>query len=365
MRLIATPSCLVLLLCQFAVAAPEASGPYGTKAREVMAYTQKTFFDPKTGVYARSPDDRKPDYIWRQAAMFSALVGAARHEPATYRPLLATYFRALDTYWDTKTPIPAYEPSPTRGNGNDKYYDDNAWLVITFAEAYELTGEKAYLTRAQEVAKFVASGWDEELGGGIWWHQGHKDNSKNTCANGPAAVGYLYLARVGPKQQADAWTRSAMKTVEWTNTHLQASDGLFDDRVIVASGEVKKGKLTYNSALMLRANLELYHITGKQEYLAEAKKIGKAADWFLGKEQVYRDPLKWSQFMVEADIALYRTTHESYLLARAKTNADAYYAAWKKEKPVEMMSSAGIARILWLLADLERELPPAAAPKQN
>src|SRR5205807_3529842 len=144
---------------------------------------------------------------------------------------------------------------PTKGNGHDKYYDDNAWMVITFAEAYQLTGEKPYLNRAIEVAKFVASGWDDQLGGGIWWHQSHKDGSKNTCANGPAAEGYLQLARFLPPDQAKPWIDAAQKAVDWTREKLQDSDGLFDDRVIVASGEVKKGKLTYNTALMLRSEL--------------------------------------------------------------------------------------------------------------
>ena len=327
---------------------------YGKQASEVMAYFQKTFWDADRGLYVKSDKDRKPDYIWREAAAFSALTAAARHEPATYRPLLGRYFKSLDVYWDTKTAIPAYEPSPTRGNGNDKYYDDNAWLVITFLEAYELTGEKPYLKRAREVAHFVDSGWDDKLGGGIWWHQSHKDDSKNTCANGPAAVGYLKLAKVGPKDESDAWVTAARKAVDWTREKLRAGDGLYDDRIIVTTGEVKRGKLTYNSALMLRAELDLWRQTHRQEYLDEAKRVGRAADWFADKKTgVYRDPLKWSHFMVEADLDLFRATGESYLMQRAQTNADGYYAAWKQHPPEDMMSNAATARILWLMAEAE------------
>ena len=238
----------------------------------------------------------------------------------------------MNSYWDAKAPCPAMSLRRPRGNGHDKYYDDNAWLVITFAEAYRVTGDRAYLTRADATARFVASGWDEQLGGGIWWHQTHKDGTKNTCANGPAAVGYLALARLEPPKEAEHWAAAATKTVDWTLAHLQASDGLFEDRVVVATGEVKKGKLTYNSALMLRACLAMYHQTGRMEYLEQAKRIGKAADRFLSQETgVYRDPLKWSHFMVEADLALYRETADDYLMARAKANADGYFAAWKKE----------------------------------
>jgi uncharacterized protein YyaL (SSP411 family) len=326
---------------------------YADEARQVMEYVQKTFWDPARGVYSKTAEDRTPDYVWRQAAAFSALLGAVRHDPATYRPILDRHFRGLEAYWDSKVPIPGYEPAPTKGNGHDKYYDDNAWIVITFLEGYELTHDRAYLARAQETANFVLSGYDDKLGGGIWWHALHKDDSKNTCANGPAAVGFLYLARAGPTNDAAKWVEAARKTVEWTTAKLQATDGLFDDRIIVTTGEVKRGKLTYNSALMLRANLDLYRQTGGAKYLDEAKRIGKAADFFLNKQTgVYRDPLKWSQFMVEADIDSYRTTHEEYLLRRARTNANAYFAAWKKSPPSDMMSNVGIARILYLLAEL-------------
>jgi len=337
----------------FAHAAPSpGSTHYADEATQVMEHVQRIFWDPARSVYVKTAQDPTPDYVWRQAAAFSALLGAARHDPAGYQPILMRHFHGLETYWDAKAHIPGYEPAPTRGNGQDKYYDDNAWIVITFLEAFELTHDHAYLTRAQQTARFVLSGWDDKLDGGIWWHALHKDDSKNTCANGPAAVGFLYLARVGPPSEAPKWVEAARKAVEWTTTKLQAPDGLFDDRIIVTTGEVKRGKLTYNAALMLRANLGLYRQTGRTNYLDEAKRIGKAAEFFCDKQTgVFRDPLKWSHFMVEADLDLYRTTHDEYLLRRARTNADAYFAAWKKSPPPDMMSNVAIARLLYLLAE--------------
>src|SRR5262249_26931172 len=185
-----------LLVLPLAGATPAAEpSQYAKRAREVTAPIQKVFFDSRSGVYFKSETIRKPDYVWLQSVMFSNLVAAARSEPATYGPLLQKDFTALDAYWDSKVKIPGYEAAPTRGNGNDKYYDDNEWLVITSLEAYETDRDPRYLTRADETLRFVLSGWDEEIGGGIWWHQRHKDGTKNACANGPAAVGCLRLAK--------------------------------------------------------------------------------------------------------------------------------------------------------------------------
>jgi hypothetical protein len=344
-----------LLVLLAGTAPAEELVPYAQRAREVTEHIQKTFFDPQTGVYFKSVTMRKPDYVWLQSVMFSNLVAAARSDPAAYGPLLKKYFTALDAYWDPKAEVPGYEPAPTSGNGNDKYYDDNAWLVITFLEAYEMDRDPRYLERADEALRFVLSGWDEELGGGIWWHERHKDGTKNACSNGPAAVGCLRLAKFR-KGDAAALVDRARKIVAWTAGALQDEDGLFDDRKVVATGEVKRGKLTYNSALMLRALLGLYRATGEKEYLERARRIGKAADWFLdGRTGVYRDAVRYAHFMVEADLELYRTTHEAYLLERARRNVDAYYARWRANPPDDMISNAAIARVLWLMSETETD----------
>src|SRR5579871_3993028 len=140
-------SAILLMLAVTRTTQAAEPNPYSQRAREVTEHTRKVFFDAKSGVYFRSAQLHKPDYVWRQIVMFSNLVAAARAEPATYGSLLEKYFAALDAYWDAKVKIPGYEPAPTRGNGDDKYYDDNAWLVITFLEAYETIGDPRYLRR--------------------------------------------------------------------------------------------------------------------------------------------------------------------------------------------------------------------------
>ena len=146
----------------------------------------------------------------------------------------------------------------------------------------------------------------------------------------------------------------AEKIVRWTKSKLRLDDGLFADRIDFDGG-MNRDKLTYNAALMLRANLGLYRATKKPEYLEEAKRIGQAAKWFA-TDGLYRDDVKWAHLMVEADLELYRATKEPYLLERATKNADHYYATWKAKPPEDLLAAASIARTLWLIADTESEV---------
>lgn len=346
-------SLVAMAVCFGTLAAEPQAGEsvWLARAQEVTQHLQKTFGDEKTGLYKRSTSDANPDFMWPNGVAFSALVAATRYQPDVYRPVLDKFFKSMDRYWDTKVKIPGYEPAPTKGNGHDKYYDDNAWMVITYLEAYEATNDRKFLTRADETLRFVLSGWDEQLGGGIWWHEAHKDGTKNTCINAPAAYACLRMAKFQETAPNIEW---ATKLVAWTRTNLQDKDGLFEDRKVVATGEVKRGKLSYNTALMIRALQGLYAHTNKAEFLDEAKRIAKAADALLSKKTgAYRDNVKWSHLLVEADLELYRVTQEPYLLERAKKNGEYYYATFKKEPPKEMMHNASIARMLWLLADAE------------
>lgn len=332
---------------------PEPSISFAEAARTVTASIQKSYYNEKTGLYAQSLENRDPEFMWGNGVMFSALVAATRNEPATYRPVLEKFFAAMNRYWDKSTGIPGYEPSPTLGNGDDKYYDDNQWMVITFMEAYELTKDVKYLGRAQETLKFSLSGWDDMLGGGIWWHEKHKGESKNTCANAPAAVACLRVARYRQRPENIEWAR---KLVRWTNDHLQDKDALFFDNQRVTDNHIGQRKFTYNSALMLRANLGLFRATDEPAFLTEAKRIGAACDAFINqKTGSYRDSPKFTHLLVEADLELHRTAGDAAILARARRNGELAWSTWQTSPPKELIEQAAIARMLWLLAEQETE----------
>ena len=324
-----------------------------------MAEIQRDFWNPQTGFYSDKPNAKDRVMAWGAGVMFSALAGAARNDPEHYRSVMRRYFTTLDAYWDRKQPLGGYEPLPSDGNGNDKYYDDNEWLALSFLEAYADTGDVSYSRRAAETVKFVLSGWDEtHLKGGIWWHEARekKVREKNTCANAPAAVACLRLARISPTAPAKDLRTMAQKIVVWTAGTLQLPSALFADSKNIDNESMNQAALTYNSALMVRAYLGLYRLSGQTADLQKAQRIAVAANTLLdGQTGAYRDHKKWGHLMVEADLELYRTTKEPYLLQRARKTTDEYYEQWKSQGPVDLISAASVARVLWLMADMDTD----------
>ena len=339
------------------LAAQAAAINHLARAREVTEAIQRDFWDPQTGRYSEKPGDEGPGSAWSCGVMFSALAGAVRHDPVRYQAVLKKSFLAFDAYWDGKQPLGGYEPFPANGDGHDKYYDDNEWLVLAFLEASEVTGQPEYAKRAAETTKFVLSGWDETyLRGGIWWHEARerKARQKNTCANAPAAVACLRLARVSPPAEARGLTVMARRITDWTVANLELPNRLFGDTRDIEGGGMNRVSLTYNPALMLRAFLGLYRVTGDVSFLRRAQRIGLSAGLLIDqKTGVYHDHPKWAHLMVEADLALYRATGEPYLLQRARRQANAYYDQWKAKGPEDLIMAASVARTLWLLADTE------------
>jgi len=344
----------IFILGTFATATAagiDAPSPYVTKAREVTDAIHEIYWMPEKSLFRTKPGTNEPEMVWGGGVLFSMLTAATRHDPKSYKQELLKFYDGLDTYWDTGVKIPGYEPCPTKGGGNDKYYDDNAWMALTFAEAYQLTHRSEFIRRAYDTTVFVNSGWDDTLGGGIWWHEKHKGGGKNTCVNAPAAVACLTLAKYR-KDRRQKLTEKAVEIVKWTRANLQADDGLYMDAINAETRKINRAKLTYNSALMLRAELMLYRATGDKAHLKEAERIGRAADSLCHSgTAVYRDPPRWSHLMLEADFELHRETGDKRALERARANADSYHTRWKSGEKFNLLDLASIARGLWLMAD--------------
>lgn len=240
-------------------------------ARTEMRRLETMFEDPISGFFIESTTERHPVYNWGIGVLLSAQNALTRLDPSN-KPKLEQSLEKAMLYWNPVGPVPGFDVQPNVQGGQDRYYDDNAWMVMALVESYEITGNPKWLERAKESLKYVLSGEDEKLGGGIYWKEREK-TSKNTCSNGPSAAACLAVFRHTHEQKL---LEKAKTLYSWTKKTLQAPDGLYWDNIQLG-GKIDRTKWSYNSALMLRTSKELAAITHEPSYVRDAERLEAAS----------------------------------------------------------------------------------------
>lgn len=248
-----------------------------------------------------------PAFMWSAGVQLSALAAATKNNATVHQAELEEYARILKSYWHTHGDVGGYDVQPN-ATASDRYYDDNAWIVLALVETFEVTGKRQYLDDAIETFQFVLSGEDDKLDGGIYWRENEK-NSKNTCVNAPAIVSAL---RIYQHNKVQSYLDKAQQLYKWTNSHLQDNEtGLFFDNITL-DGTIDVRKYSYNSALMIRANCLFHQITGEAKYLTEAQRIARASEqhWIDSKTGTIRDSGCFAHMLLEAFLAVHEQKHD-------------------------------------------------------
>ncbi len=213
-------------------------------------------------------------FVWGYGAVLSAYNTVFQRSLSSYdfeRKYKSKVIDGLEVYYNTSKNPAGY--ACFANSWDDRYYDDNVWLGIDLVELYDKTRDSWYLEKAKIVWKFIMSGKDNVLGGGIYWKEGER-NSKNTCSNAPAVV---FGVKLYAATQDNTYLDTAKELYEWTKKNLQdPSDYLYWDN-IKTDGTREKPKYSYNSGQMLQGAVLLYNKTNNQTYLTDAKNIAESA----------------------------------------------------------------------------------------
>ena len=225
---------------------------------------------------------RRVAYLWPTSGVFSGVNALLKTtSEKQYRQLLETdIWPGLEQYYDSVRKPACYQSYIVSVGKSDRFYDDNVWLALDFCESYMLTKKPEYLRKSIETWQFVLSGWDEQLGGGIYWCE-QKKHSKNTCSNAPASVLAFKLFEATRDSVYFNW---GIRIYNWTKANLQDStDYLYFDNKNL-SGKIGRAKYTYNSGQMLQAAAMIYKLTGKKAYLEDAQHIARSAVNYFTEE---------------------------------------------------------------------------------
>ena len=280
---------LLNVICAFTIAN---ANPNIEKAQQTLDALYQNYTAPNTcllrenypfdqdnkATYLASEEQAKRrneySYLWPYSGTFSAVNALLEStENKKYKKLLENkVLPGLEEYFDTRREPFAYSSYISSQPLSDRFYDDNVWLGIDFTDSYRMTGKQAYLEKAKLIWKFILSGKDDVLGGGIYWCE-QKKGSKNTCSNAPGSVLALKLFKA---TQDSAYLKRGEQLYKWTQAQLQDStDYLYFDNISL-NGRIGKAKFAYNSGQMMQSASLLYQLTGKEEYLTDAQNIAQA-----------------------------------------------------------------------------------------
>jgi uncharacterized protein YyaL (SSP411 family) len=293
-----------------------------------------------TASYLASEDQKnQPNpyaYLWPYSGTFSAVNALFETtNDKDFRKLLdKKVLVGLEEYYDTKRKPYGYASYINSAKQSDRFYDDNVWLGIDFTDTYMMTKDKKYLKKAEIIWKFVISGQDEKLGGGIYWCE-QKKESKNTCSNAPGSVFALKLFEA---TKDSAYFYHGKELYEWTKKNLQDTDYLYLDNINL-SGKVTDWKLPYNSGQMMQAAALLYKLTNDNKYLTDAQNIAKACYNHFFTDFVTDEGIPF-KVLKEHDVwfiaVMLRGFIELYHIDRDRTYMDAFQAnldyAWRKTR---------------------------------
>ncbi|GAB3924778.1 glycoside hydrolase family 76 protein [Mucilaginibacter myungsuensis] len=269
-------------------------GVYTAALYAFDAAIQKNFYDKASNRYfvVLDPKERETKngylreytYLWSYCALYQAANEMEKLNPKAN--LMEPIKKQMEEYWDPAPPVAGYSDYIMKLKPGQRYYDDNEWIGISALDSYVRTKKKSDLKLGKDMYDFILSGYDQVLGGGIYWVEGDK-GSKNTCSNGPGALVALQLYQI-TKQKA--YLDTAIKIVAWTDSKLRTPENLYWDNISTKAGNrIGKATFSYNTGTMLESYVYLYELTKDKKYLEQANIIADASlPFFYGKDK-FRD----------------------------------------------------------------------------
>jgi len=292
LRVVAFISMAMVLYPQFLSAQKKMAATYRQRAESIYQTVWKCYrVQGQQGLFSENYPRGKSDslnyfqgeavkekevsFLWPFSGVFSSTNALMRIPTlkAKYKSYQDSLVIGMEQYRDTVRKPFGYQAYPVKFEKADRYYDDNGLVGIDYMEAYFNTKNPLYLTRAKEVFEFILSGWNDDVGGGVTWLEGHNDQ-KPACSNGMATLTALKIYQGNHDQY---YLEQGKRFYHWMYHTLR------DHTTGIVSNDVKLDGVqnstfwTYNTGSLIEAAVLLYHFTGEHQYLQQAEALASAS----------------------------------------------------------------------------------------
>jgi predicted alpha-1,6-mannanase (GH76 family)/acetyl esterase/lipase len=178
----------------------------------------------------------------------------------------------------------------------NKYYDDEGWWALGWADAYELSHQARYLEMAEQIFTDMTAGWDDTCSGGIWWSKDR--HYKNAIANELFLSIAARLANLSQDEQKRAtYLDWAQREWKWFATSgMINKDNLVNDGLDSTCHNNQRTVWTYNQGVILGGLSALTKASNDVKALSVARSIALAAiSRLTDPEGVLHDPCEPSR----------------------------------------------------------------------
>jgi hypothetical protein len=333
-------------------------GLYKNEMRSLQAAIQKNFYDSAAGYYKEVVTPEKNhnlySYLWPVCAMYQAANEIEKVE--SKQQLVDPILKIILDYYDPAPPAPGYASYIMKLKGGDRFYDDNQWIGITSMDAFARLKNKKYQAVGNQIYKYMMTGYDTVLTGGIYWQE-NKKISKNTCSNGPGIILALQIYKATKKK---AYLDTALLLYNWVNAHLKSPSGLYYDNIDIKNKKIGRAQFSYNTGTMLQSNVYLYECTRDKKYLKEAISIADSSLTYFYGDNKFRDNYWFNAVLLRGyQHLLQYDTDKKYILGFKKCldntlqNDKNEQGLFGKTKPRDLVAHGGLLEILARYAFLE------------
>lgn len=181
--------------------------------------------------------------------------------------VIAQAKQALAQYYNPA--VGAYQDCPPDGTF---YYDDNGWILNDMMTEYGRSHDQALLQRSETIFSYLETGWLPTEGEEFYPGCG--------CVEQVATGNFLQAAlRLYQATRQASYLQWAQTIYAWDNANLEAGpdgNGLYYD-TITGTAITDYIQFTYDTGVMLQADVLWYQVTGNRQYLVTAEQLATAA----------------------------------------------------------------------------------------